>query len=294
VSNHCGGSSPPAPTMLNLFPKLHGVWGHLNLNELSRDVKGEPNPLLLPAYCEKWVDNQHKIHGLDFSYGGYMELRDHLWRGSYLPPAPFHLGVDYNVPALTAVAVPADAELVWAETSPDQNGGWGGRVVFRVDFYIGIMGHLSILPEIKRLPKGSMLKRGHVIGHVAHADENGGWFPHLHVQLTTQTVFDGIMRKGTDFDGYEEWHPHILNHWRDPHIIFPKPDPAQQQSNRNSRTANRIGEWIDFVRASGYTEHHANWPTRADASHSNLLRRMLAGESPLPKEQYNKVKNDPK
>lgn len=57
-----------------------------------------------------------------------MEPRDHLWRGHYHNPALMrHTAVDYNVPAGTMVAAPADGTVlrVVRDTS---DGGWGGCV----------------------------------------------------------------------------------------------------------------------------------------------------------------------
>ena len=101
-----------------LFPALaHARWAYVNLApEAKADPAGataSPNPLNDPAFCAAWVDGVARRRGIDFTYGGYMEPRDHLWRGHYHNPDLMrHTAVDNNVPAGTRVGAPAAARRI--------------------------------------------------------------------------------------------------------------------------------------------------------------------------------------
>ena len=74
--------------------------------------------------------------GAEFSWGGWLEDRAHLWRGSYLPPGgAVHIGIDINAPAGTRVLSPLEGEVVHAVPDSELGGGWGGWLVLRADAY---------------------------------------------------------------------------------------------------------------------------------------------------------------
>ena len=181
-----------------MFPNLPGKWGELNLNTeagFRLDSRDALNPLLDPATCADWVSKVlHVGHALDYSWGGYMEDRSVLWRGSYLTPEiSFHLGIDYNVPVLTEVALPVAAELIYAKHHKDQKFGWGGQLFFRREHGLYfIMGHLKDFVDVV----GKIYDQGQTIGKIAPSDCNGGWYPHLHLQCTRHFVpnIDGYGR----------------------------------------------------------------------------------------------------
>ncbi len=182
------------------------VWHHVPLNECAiADSFGNPdwgkrrqlNPLLDPAYCAKWVARQAGCKSVDYTYGGYLEDRSFLWRGSYLTAKTgfTHLGVDVNVPAGTPIHCPVPFRIVQALIDPDQDGGWGGMVVVELKRGgIVVFAHLA-LPAVLRMG-GSWLPADEPLGWVAPSDRNGGWFPHLHLQgLKSLDLLNGL-------DGY--------------------------------------------------------------------------------------------
>jgi ATP-dependent Clp protease ATP-binding subunit ClpA len=64
-----------------------------------------------------------------------------------------------------------------------------------------------------------------------------------------------------------------------------KSEAELREQARNS--INIVFKWLNFVRYStNYTEKHQNFPTDADFTHSSLLFRMMMGQEPLPKEEY--------
>lgn len=194
-----------------LFPELSDRrWMPINLDEHARHWmhRGDKNPLLDPQTCADWVNSLHAEYDVEFSYGGYMEDRSFLWRGHYmLPGAAWHLGIDYNVPQGTAVHLPVDADLITSELDTDQNGGWGGRLIFRVGKYYLILAHLTAMVRETR-----KYKAGDLVGLIGTFPDNGNWFPHLHVQA----VNAGLGSIST-IDGYSRLYGGIENE-------IPRPD----------------------------------------------------------------------
>jgi hypothetical protein len=165
-----------------LFPELkHYTWVELNLGkEIEEKLPFDVSPAINALWCQRWVEKATKVRGGDCSYGGYLEDRSNLWRGYYDMPEMHHLGIDYNVPEGTVVRMPVDGRLLLVETDPDQKGGWGGRLIFRVrdDLYL-LLAHFG---GIMVTSVGAMLKKGAYVGTVGDPDHNGNWYPHLHVQ----------------------------------------------------------------------------------------------------------------
>ena len=192
-----------------LFPDLVAArWAYTDLAaEALKDPavsKADPNPLNDPVFCQSWVEADARAKGADYTYGGYMEPRDHLWRGHYHNPALMrHTAVDYNVPAGTVVAVPADATVIQVVRDTSY-GGWGGCIFFKLtkpykgaDYFL--MAHLAhtALPSV-----GQSLTRGEAVARIGEPHENGVWFPHLHLQCFDSVIFDRYHPALDGMDGY--------------------------------------------------------------------------------------------
>jgi murein DD-endopeptidase MepM/ murein hydrolase activator NlpD len=194
-----------------LFPQLKdAAWGRIDINALAEEVvqllpdsldcsPEGANPFLNPVLCEKWLNLVHKIKEVDYSWGGYLEDRSQVWSGHYHKRGEvIHLGVDFYVPVGVEVYMPIDGDLCWSQQDPDQNGGWGGKLIFRTQAGYLVFGHLKEISD--SFPR--FVKKGEVIGKIAEADKNGGWSPHLHVQLMKEfkPEVDGY---GPKYDGME-------------------------------------------------------------------------------------------
>ena len=178
------------------FAKLHP--------ELFRNA--EVNPLLDPHICQQMVRECHAAHGVDWSYGGYLENRQHLWRGSYLKTKGtyLHLGVDFNVPQGTRVAVVEDSLVMLVDEDRDYDGGWGHRVFLKPSStrrlkIVQIFAHLQAV----RVQPGDQLAPGAVIAEVGGPPHNGNWHPHLHIQSVREPLFQEILLDHfSELDGY--------------------------------------------------------------------------------------------
>ncbi len=200
----------------SLFPDLAGTRiTRVNLDtEQGVFAKRHPehfqdpatNPLLNPRVCQQMVNEFHQARGVDWSYGGYLEDRRHLWRASYLSSKGtyLHLGVDFNVPQGTRVAVVEDSVVMLVVDDADPDGGWGPRVFLkptkpRGSKVIQIFAHLQ---EVRVNP-GERLAPGIVFAKVGGPPHNGNWFPHLHIQAIREPHFQQILlERFSELDGY--------------------------------------------------------------------------------------------
>jgi murein DD-endopeptidase MepM/ murein hydrolase activator NlpD len=194
-----------------IFPKLKGeAFGYVNLNlEAEVWAKGGAVPdgkhVADADVSTKMVDDLHKKYSVDFSYGGWMEDRSFLWKGTYLEPLNtyIHLGVDINAPADTEIAADFDCDVVKIDDDYPEEGGWGPRVIVKhaqKPVYL-IYAHLdrNILCKV-----GDKLASGQIFASIGKPPYNGNWFPHVHVQVIREEYYKELAEKDLwdDLDGY--------------------------------------------------------------------------------------------
>lgn len=209
-----------------IFPELIGRrWARAELDTFARadfPAQDDDNPLNDPGFCDRWVANVTNRLGADHSWGGWLEDRAYLWRGHYQAEGcAIHLGIDLNVPAGTTVLAPVSGEVVHAVPCQALGGGWGGWFVVHADVpqdgadYV-VLGHMAHtgLP----LP-GARIARGTLVGVIGTPEENGGWYPHLHLQALSSDAWDAV-RHAPDalLDGYAYLDPALGR-------LFPDPAP---------------------------------------------------------------------
>lgn len=191
-----------------MFKDLNnGLFGIINLNNESKTYVEtvEKGDLLDSEFCSQVVSHCESKYAVDYTYGGWMEDRSFLWKGSYLEKTGnfTHLGVDFNVPVGTKVYADDEMQVIRVENDFPLVHGWGQMI-------IGYVKHLNVcilyghLAANNSWKVGDVIKRGEVVGEVGQKNENGFWFPHLHVQTITKEYFDEVeARNGwEDFDGY--------------------------------------------------------------------------------------------
>lgn len=217
-----------------LFPALKNEpVMRINLDEeaarwLARRPASEapeaPNPLLDPEVCGRMIAEAQRRERAAWSYGGYLEDRRRLWRGSYLEKtgAFIHLGVDFNVPRGMALITGFPADIVVVDNDCDRDGGWGERIILRPEIPGGdvllIYAHLQNI----RFKPGDRVPLHAVLAEVGGPPHNGNWHPHLHVQAIRRKLFEDILLAHFhEFDGYG--HPDELETLR---TSFPDPLPV--------------------------------------------------------------------
>ena len=109
-----------AEEVLNFFKR------HPRMKISSKDVVD-------PDKCAKLVKQIHKELGLIWSYGGWMEKREHLLAETYLKTTGdwIHLGVDINIPIDTPVLAAADGMVYKVDSDYPEKGGWGNYVILK-------------------------------------------------------------------------------------------------------------------------------------------------------------------
>lgn len=249
----CGYSPHPYE---NEF-KNWAVQNEFKLSELFPTVnKNEAHPLDL-SVSSAWlgqqvdfddlelfqfkIDRLAKKHPEKIMAGGYLEPRTVYTTAEYgrignsgPENRTIHLGMDFWLPAGTAVNALFDSEVV---TSVNDAGDkeYGGLIILKhktgnFQFYT-LYGHLS-LDSIQKKEVGQVIKQGENIGYLGHSDENGNWAPHLHFQ-----VMLSILGYATDFPGVG-----YFNHievWKsvcpDPNLLFKSASLHPQQPKPNNQ-----------------------------------------------------------
>lgn len=152
---------------------------------------------------------QHEYHlelDLDWSYGGWMEDRSCIRRGTYLEKDKLwiHTGIDVNRGVGSLVRCLGAGTIVHIGTDAPLVGGWGYHMIQLITFKGKTHGllyaHLAdgIIGKV-----GMKIKKGAVLGAIGHKHENGYWRPHLHLQLFADVA--GVSDWDTfskEMDGY--------------------------------------------------------------------------------------------
>lgn len=200
-----------------IFPEYPGQkyrYSYWNTNEWAQKLaeaseKGlSQSPYLNPGRKERLSEHAKRVLSADVLYGGYLEDRSFLWKGSYMEPSKFlHLGIDFVAPAESIVVASQPMWLTQVYNDTPEEAGWGTRLIFTLDQHPDthlVYGHLR--PEKFVHQAGTLFEPGHVIGHLGSSEQNGGWSPHLHVQAIYGTLggFGGFLDQPASLDGYGE------------------------------------------------------------------------------------------
>lgn len=194
-----------------IFPTLKGrSTGYINLNEYAKEwLKRNTcehelteSPLLDPQICQAMVDECHIRLGVQYSYGGWLEDRSVLWKGSYLEEDNkyTHLGLDINAPEGTPVALDMPGQIVFIDNDHPLVGGWGNRVMIKLHFLpiVLIYGHLANI----KYRIGRIIEAKDIFAEIGPSSSNGSWYTHVHVQAMTMAAYSNFLEKPLELDGY--------------------------------------------------------------------------------------------
>lgn len=200
-------------TYLSVFPEFRSEFAVcVNMDEYlaqPKVIRHGVSLFLDPPLTQKYLKSLHIREEAAYSFGGYLEDRRNLWNGSYMDPEKsVHLGIDINAPAGTSVAVVHPSRVVKIVHDPDQEGGWGSVIVFKLEKNIGDISHFLYAHLSKndiRVQIGDLVDSQKIVATLGRPEENGGWYEHLHVQAMTPEAW--AMLKDRDdmgaFDGYD-------------------------------------------------------------------------------------------
>ncbi len=178
-----------------LFPSIdHSKqWKQVNLDQEFRETK----------FDMKTIDGQNQLlskvsnNGSYYTFGGFREDRSLLWEGFEGDNQMIHLGVDFNnlSPGDKVASISGGDVLdILVDTTPFN--GWGTKIIIEDEKYCYLYGHLMNTT----LSINQQIKTGEILGEIASSDKNGGWFPHLHLQIMEKKELNLNIR---EVDGYE-------------------------------------------------------------------------------------------
>lgn len=203
--------------MTALFRDLRASrWGYLDMERRYRRWSARysfsvarASEVSEPAWFQGLVDDAHNELGLDCSYGGWMESREDMLDHTYLREldAFVHLGLDLNVPAGASVYAGVDGVVEVVDDDTPDAYGWGPRVVLntvdmRRDKLLRVVyAHLDA-ESTRGLRVGNVVRADDKIGRVGAPPANGGWWPHLHLQLVSETAWTALRGRLNLLDSY--------------------------------------------------------------------------------------------
>ncbi|MDW6023423.1 aminotransferase class III-fold pyridoxal phosphate-dependent enzyme [Mesorhizobium sp. BAC0120] len=149
-----------------------------------------------PEKASAWWDAHAARTGVALGIGPWGEARTvysgDMFRSRFLEGGrrDRHLGLDLFMPAGTKVHTPLAATVRSVEIEHETLG-YGGLVALLHEPegcppFVTLWGHLAH-EAIARLEPGQKLAAGALVGEMGGYLENGGWAPHLHLQISTDT-----------------------------------------------------------------------------------------------------------
>jgi 4-aminobutyrate aminotransferase-like enzyme len=136
-----------------------------------------------------------------------------------------HLGLDLFAPAGTPVFAPLDG-VVHATAFNDAPLDYGPVVVLRHECFFTLYGHLSV-ETLSSLTAGDRIAAGQQFATLGAREVNGGWTPHLHMQVLLDDLDDACDFPGvsypSEFAVYRELSP-------DPNRILQLPVASAYQT----------------------------------------------------------------
>jgi murein DD-endopeptidase MepM/ murein hydrolase activator NlpD len=149
----------------------------------------------MPAFSDRAFDGWFAARGAGFGLGLYGEERD-VYRSAQFADAAsperrtVHLGVDVFAPAGTPVHAPLAGMVEWVACNAEPLD-YGHTLLLRHEAqgvaFFTLYGHLAgTLPDLCRI--GQRVAAGQVVAHLGDWGENGGWTPHLHLQVLASTL----------------------------------------------------------------------------------------------------------
>jgi peptidoglycan LD-endopeptidase LytH len=154
-----------------------------------------------------------------YSVGRYDEVRAQVYSAPLFGgERTLHVGVDLGAPAGTPVFAFKEGR-VYAQGALPARGDYGHALITQHEWrgapLWALYGHLSA-SSVGRLEVGQEVARGAPLGWLGAPEENGGWAPHLHFQLSR------LPPRGHDMPGAVSPHEREEALWRfpDPRLVL--------------------------------------------------------------------------
>ncbi|MCW1952798.1 MAG: aminotransferase class III-fold pyridoxal phosphate-dependent enzyme [Flavobacteriia bacterium] len=233
----------------------------VSFNDLFLDLHLKRVHHLDLSVSSLWVENEARFNDLDYFEFKIQQLQkkhpDAIIAGGYLEPRPLytsedydlssnsgpisrcvHLGVDFWLPAQTAVHSPFEAKVVMALNRKGEKE-YGGFAVLEHDMAEGcfytLYGHLDPA-SIQAHKVGDALHKGSLIGKLGTTENNGHWAPHLHFQILLD-----LLEYKEDFPGVQTRQTQEI--WRD---LCPDPNFLFKQAGLSPVSKTKPETLLDF------------------------------------------------
>ena len=225
-----------------------------------------------PVAYWRWLSAEMTAVGADVAYGRYDEDRSCYAGDQFTTDAPetrsVHLGIDLFVAADTPVRAMLPGRVVTVVDN-DRPYDYGPTVILQHEAgdagpFFCLYGHLSRRTLIT-VASGDEVVAGQVVAFVGDHTVNGGWAPHVHVQLITDLMADPVSGPDGNFEGAGE--PSRMAVWRSispdanllmrlqPETFHPATDPAVLVERRREHLAPSLSisyrSKLHVVRGSG-------------------------------------------
>ena len=159
---------------------------------------------------EYWVLNLQKPQRewnqqYDVTIGRYDENRQGMYtQALFGGERTIHVGLDIGAPESTPVYAFEDG-TIHSFADNDTDGSYGPTIITEHRIAIQgveqklwvLLGHLS-RSSLQSLEIGTAFRRGDLLGFIGHEGENGGWPPHVHIQLSfvepTRPDLEGVVK----------------------------------------------------------------------------------------------------
>ncbi len=141
-----------------------------------------------------WLERRFASEGATFALGGYLENRNVYAGEQFITDGTDtrsnHHGIDIFVAPDTPVQTMLDGRVVTVVDNDDAYD-YGPTVILEHDadgvpFWV-LYGHLS-RRTLTTVAPGQTVKAGEIVGFIGDHTVNGGWAPHLHVQIMTDLL----------------------------------------------------------------------------------------------------------
>ncbi len=208
----------------------------MSANFFFEDIYHIPNIPKLSKYTfESIIDLPKDIHVHDFrtnnnyqnikdsfSIGKYNERRSNMYKSELFEKTNrcIHMGIDIGAPAGTNVKSFYDGEIFLFKNN-NLKLDYGYTIITKHNFnnhnLYALYGHLS-KSSILNKTVGQKIRSGETLAYVGEKEENGGWPPHVHFQLSV------IEPKECDLPGVvsKKHHALALKIFPDPRIVLGK------------------------------------------------------------------------
>ncbi len=159
----------------------NSVHSPLTIDAIQQAGFDASEPTCDEAYLDKLLETY------TYTYGGFLEKRNIYERSEHFKVdgeyRNMHLGLDVWTSAGTPLYAPFDLKLHSFKNN-DNYGDYGPTAIFHgnEEYPFLLVGHLA-LDDIGLWSSKTEYKEGEVIGHLGKPSENGGWSPHVHLQV---------------------------------------------------------------------------------------------------------------